>query len=79
MYQQSVSTSSFTDLLDLRGDDGEVCLHVPVQEVGHHHAVSHHVDHDVVDAGEKLGLDKHHDKKFTHSKPNVDLIVRNPY
>lgn len=56
-----------------------MCLHVPVQEVRHHHAVSHNVDHDVVDSGEKLGLDKHHDKKFTHSKPNVDLIVRNPY
>lgn len=45
-----------TDLFYLRGDDGEVGLHVPVQEVGHHHTVGHHVDHDVMDAGEKLGL-----------------------
>ena len=62
VYHQSVTASSYTDLLDLRGDDGEVRLHVPVQEVGHHHAVGHHVDHDVVDAGEKLGLDKPDEK-----------------
>ena len=46
------------DLLHLGRDDGEVRLHVPVQEVGHHHAIGHHMDHDVLDAGEKLGLTK---------------------
>ena len=44
------------DLLHLGRDDGEVRLHVPVQEVGHHHAIGHHVNHEVTDAGEIFDL-----------------------
>ncbi len=67
-----------TDLFDLRGDDGEVGLHVPVQKVGHHHTVGDHVDHDVMDAGEKLGLNQQFYKSFSLSN-KFNLFIRYPY
>ena len=74
-------------ILNLGRNDRKVCLHISVQEVGHHHSISHDVNHEVTDAREIFDLQcsQWPDEKYllviSHSLPAAAayLILIKPY
>ena len=56
LFSILTNPSQVPDLLDLRRNDRQVSLQVPVQKIWHHHSISNNMNHKVADAREEFCL-----------------------